>query len=355
MARPNIPLLALIAIVATTQLGPSCTYGQPVWDITEHGAKQGFDIAAVINEGLRTQPEHGLPVYIPSGRWGIGSTIELPKRQGGALIGAGPGGGAANDQLRGLGSILEWYGDDQSPMLRMTGSRWRIENLALRGKPFKKEGKRALQGLLVTKTGRGLGTGKHEFRNLSIAECRVGIQCGLDPAEHNNDLLGFERLEISRCEIGYRVINSQAMSHWINRLEVRNTPVAFQFFGGGMLHVRNIAAFDTTLLELRQNDPPSLSPGGNNAVYRLENLKVDAQHAGKFCLVDADEKVYGQVILDCGMISGPSEFTMARLGRKTQLVLRDVTSPTARAAIDKRPGTEVLLQNVRVSGLSKPD
>lgn len=350
MRNPNYAIAAgTLCVIAAA----SVATGQPVWNIADHGAEPGRDVASVINEGLRTQHEHGLPVYIPHGRWGIGATIALPKRRGGALIGAGGSGGGAGDGLRGLGSILEWYGPADQPMMRMTGERWRVEHLTLRGVPFRGDRPRAAIGLLLTKTGRGLGAGKHDFRNLTIEECGVGIQCGLDPAEHNNDLLGYHRLVFDGCGVAYRVVNSQSMSHLIDRLEVRNTPVTFQFYGGGMLHARNVFAIDTTLLDIRRNDPPHLSPGANNAVFRIDNLKVDAGHAGRFQLLNSHEASTAQVILDCAMISGPKPLKLAKIGRGVRLVLRDVTSPTNAATVERLTGGELLLQNVRVAGLSE--
>ncbi|MEM8866580.1 MAG: hypothetical protein AAGF31_13645, partial [Planctomycetota bacterium] len=72
---------------------------------------------------------------------------------------------------------------------------------------------------------------------------------------------------------------------------------------------------------------------------------------GKFCLVRTHETSQVQVILECGMISGPSRFTLADVGPGTQLVLRDVTSPTSGAAIEKHAETEVVVDNVRVAGI----
>ncbi|MEN1680868.1 MAG: hypothetical protein AAGJ46_14870 [Planctomycetota bacterium] len=318
--------------------------GQPVWNIADHGATPDRDAAPVINEGLRTQPEHGLPVYIPSGRWGIASTILLPKVDGGALIGVGMAGTSSN-AFRGLGTILEWYGEPDTPMMELRGVRWRIENLSLRGIPFGRQGERAAIGLLVTKTGRGLGTGKSEFRNLMLEELQVGVQCGLEPNENNNDLLGFHRLVIGDCGIGYRSVNSQAMSHMIDRLEVRETPVAFRFEGGGMLHVRNVFTVSTTLLEIARNDPPQASPGRNNAMFTFEDLKVDAQHRGRFVLVSTHPQSEGVVVLNRGLVSGPSPLALARLGRGMKLVLRDFWSPAQQVDIAKHAAATVVLDN----------
>lgn len=328
---------------------------QPVWDITEHGAKPGLDVAAVINEGLRTQHEHGLAVHIPAGRWGIGSTIEFPNRAGCVLTGVGAAGDSANDSLRGMSTVLEWYGPPDTPMIQMIGARCQIEGVAIRGVPFRSDRPRAAIGILITKTQRGLGGGKHEFRSVTLSRCSVGVQCGLSPEEGNNDLLGFQRLVFDACDVGYRVVNSQSMSHWIDRLEARKTPVVFQFYGGGMLHARNLSLFKSTLLELKRNSPPRYSTGRNNAVFRFENMKVDAKNAGTFCVVDAEPRIHAQVIVDCAMISGPSPFTLARLRGPTQLVLRDVTSPTEQAQIERTDDAVVTMQNVRVRGLVADD
>lgn len=342
-------IVGLLAVLAAA----AAEAGEPVWNVADHGATPDRDAAPVINRGLRTQPEHGLPVYIPHGRWGIASTIQLPKVDGGALLGAGMAGTSTN-AFRGLGTILEWYGGVDQPMIELRGVRWRIENLSLRGVPLGRAADRAAVGLLVTKHNRGLGTGKSEFRNVLLEEVQVGVQCGREAGEHNNDLLGFHRLVFERCGVGYLVVNSQAMTHMIDRLEVRSTPIAFRFLGGGMLHVRNAFTLRSTLLEIAQNDPPRASPGPNNALFTFENVKVDAQHRGGFRLVSTHPKSQGMVVLSRGLVSGPSPFSLAQLGSRMRLVVRDFTSPSEQVRIAKLPGASVVLDNVQARVLEIP-
>lgn len=345
----RLPVIWSPAVAAL--LAAPAAWGQPVWDISDHGARPGRDAAAVINEGLRTQHEHGLPVYVPHGRWLVTETIKMPRREGAALIGAGMG-SEANRALAGLGSMLQWRGPAGLPMIEITGVRQRLGDLTLRGAPVGRGEPRGAIGLLVTKRGRGLGTGKSDFQRLRIAHFDVGVQCGRDPAEHNNDLLSYRRLILDGCGVGYRVVNSQSMSHLFDVLEVRRTPVTFEFLGGGMLHARNVFTLGTTLLSLRRNEPPKYSPGPNNHLFRIENLKVDAQHKGRFQLLKSDAKSSGVVVLDGGLVSGSAPFKLAQLGAGVRLVVRDFSSPSEQVSLDRHPRGEVLLDNAHARGLA---
>lgn len=300
-----------------------------VWNILDHGAKNGEDATAVIQLGLSTQHQHGLPVFIPAGRFLISDTLRVPFKVGGALWGVAAGMPIMpGHPFEGAMSRLVWVGPTELPMIYVPGSEFHFAGgLALIGRLEKSDQPRCAVGILLSKPDRGIGTGKLVADNVRLANFQTAIQCGLLPGEHNNDFLSWRRLTIEDCDVGYQLINSQSMGHSVENLLVRGTPVTFDVYGGGMLMLRNALCFDTTLLRLSQNDPKKYSPGVNNATFVLDQIKVDASSGNKFKLVEMRDALPAQIVSNVGHLS-PGNYAqqggvLAELRGAASLTLRD--------------------------------
>lgn len=315
-------LLSLTASLAVAQ-------APAVWNILDHGAKTGENATSVIQRGLDSQHQHGLPVLIPAGRFLISETLRIPFKVGGALWGVAAGApilpGHAHE---GSMSRLVWVGPTDVPMIHVQGSEFHFAGgLALFGRPEKSEAPRCTVGILVSKPKRGIGTGKMVADNLSLHGFETAIRCGLSAGEHNNDFLTFHRLSIEYCDVGYQLVNSQSMGHSVQNLLVRGTPVMFDVYGGGIIYLRNALCFDTTLLRLSKNSPAKYSPGANNATFVLDQIKVDTHAGGKFKLVEMRDPLSAQIISNVGHLS-PNSYSqqggvLAELRGAATLTLRD--------------------------------
>ena len=288
----------------------------------------GSDIAPWI-QGYSDRNE--LVPQLPVGHYKLGSTIRLPRRDGGRLVGAGAVSPRANSTHRGPGTILEYTGPRDEPAITVTGSNWKIGSFALTGVPRKSDAPRPSIGLLVTKTARGVGTGKHTLDDLHVSNFQTAIRCGLSGAEHNNDHIGYEHLVIENCDRGLFIENHQSMGHFIDRLECRRTGVAIEFKGGGILHCKNwfLVGNNATLLKI--SDGGKYSPGSNNNLFVLTGGKVDAQHDGHLTLIDVDHRSSRAVIkVNETMVSGPVPWTLVDSDSdKVQVVIDTVLSPAA--------------------------
>jgi hypothetical protein len=316
-------LLALSFVVFATCY--SRANAQAVWNIADHGAEPGSDVTEILRQGFATQHEHGLPVFIPGHMYKLSDTVTLPFRDGVAMAGVTVGSGFnPKSTLAGAGSRLVWTGRENRPMFIVTGSHVRVTGgLALIGKPPNTDQAPCRMAILVTKQGKGLGTGKMRIDWLLLEDFEVGIQFGLEPSETNCDEVAIDQLSLHNCQIAYRVTNSQSMGHRIGHVHAVATPVVFDFLGGGMLSVDSATMISGTLLRLQENDPRRLSPGVNNASFRLDEVKVDAQAGESFTLVDMHDPLTVDISSTGGRISGPASGTMAVLRGPASLVLRD--------------------------------
>ncbi len=348
------PLLFRFIVALCALCGASGTaVTGAVWNIADHGAKPGADVTEIIRAGLATQTEHGLPVFIPGHTYYISDTITLPFRDGVALAGVTVGSSInPKSKLAGASSQLVWTGKGDRPMFIVTGSSLRIAGgLALIGRPANTSYTKCQLAIQITKTGPGLGTGKIRIDWLLLEDFEIGIKFGSIPAEGNCDEVTIEQITYRQCGIGYQVINGQSMGHRIGHVHVFDTPVTFDFLGGGTLSLDSATTIGGTLLRLQKNDPSKFSPGSNNASFRLDEVKVDAQAGQSFRLVEMLDPLHADIFSTGGRLSGPASGTLAMIQGPTSLTLRDWANIRAGSIVSqhhKQGDPNVLLDRCRL-------
>lgn len=310
--------------------------------------KRGGDITKALQWSLDHAHEHQQVLQIPAGRWGISETITTPYRSGLVLHGAGVIDAKANQAHAGMGSVLEWRGDQQGVMIRYRGTDGDVGNFTLDGRG------KAEVGLLVERPNdaQGLGTGKTLFRPLWVHGLKYGLQFGTHTEGLNCDECEFELVHGEKCQAVFRSVTKQAMGIKINRLRNYYNPVGILAEGGGHWIVENsLTVHPSTLLRI-PNSKQGFGP--NNAFFRLSNTKVDAQAANGFTLVDCDDPAEIRILADGGIHSGTSfDGTFAKLTGSNFLHVTDFSSTFYRIEAKRHGGwgtPAVLLEACRIWG-----
>ncbi|TWT89793.1 Pectate lyase superfamily protein [Pseudobythopirellula maris] len=274
---------------------------QPYLNIADYGAVRGDvdSTTRVLNTALETVAEHGLPIYIPAGDWPCGP-LKFPYRVGVRLIGAGNGEAFTRQQRENFGGAMTQLiaVNPNEPLLSIPGSHARIEGLNLLG-----DG--AGVGVLISKGDRkGIGSGKHTFERVTISGFDVGVKCGLEEGEHNNDMLTWRNCLFDDCKVAYQTNNHQSMGHSFDGLRVWDCPLVFDIRAGGELAVRSGLFFGSELLRLG-------NVGVNNRRFSIHG-KVDALHGGNLVAVTSTRKNPAVVRLDL-LVSGPHPWVLSRV------------------------------------------
>jgi len=214
-------------------------------------------------------------VLIPAKRYHISRTWKLPYVQGGRVMGMG--GLAHHDiklghPLHGAGAEIAWIGEAGGTMVHVPGVNLVWDSVALYGR------KKADVGLLILKPTdrRGLGTGKHTFRGLSVQGCKVGLRLG--QGGHNVDSCIFEYIYTEQCDVGVLLDADMAMGHYFTYLHVRHCPVAVWVRRGGDLVIRGGLNTSTGTFLKIGDEAPRINPGRNNGMILVEGIKTDAQN-----------------------------------------------------------------------------
>jgi hypothetical protein len=258
-------------------------------DALLRGVAQGWyvtpeDFGAIGNDGkddsdafdqLADVMRRDAAVLIPAKRYHISRTWRLPYVQGGRIMGLG--GLAHHDiklgsRLRGPGAELAWIGEAGGTMVRVSGVNLVWDAVALYGRSA------ADVGLLMLKptTTRGLGTGKHTFRGLSVHGCRVGIRLG--QGGENVDSCVFEYTYTEKCAVGVLLDADMAMGHYFTYLHIRDCPIAVWVRRGGDLVVRGGLNTSTGTFLKIGDEGRHINPGRNNGMILVEGVKTDAQN-----------------------------------------------------------------------------
>jgi hypothetical protein len=219
--------------------------------------------------------KHGTIIFIPAKEYRISDTIVIPKRCGAHVQGVASGVQYLGQRRGLLGNMsrLVWVGPAGKPMVEYHGSGLVWDGVALFGKPSEESKTRASIGFLVHKTGKGLGTGKALFNQISIFECDTGFQVGTTEGEGNCDNLIFSFFNVGACDVGYRVKNNMGMDHSFLYARSFGCKTFFYFERGGSVYVHSAGVHhpaNTELLRLGL-------AGKNNAQYSFSNIKFDAQ------------------------------------------------------------------------------
>ena len=135
-------------------------------------------------------------------------------------------------------------------------------------------------GLLVLKPTdrRGLGTGKHTFRGLSVHGCDTGIRLG--DGGNNVDSCIFEYTYAEQCDVGVLLDANMAMGHYFTYLHIRKCPIAVWVRRGGDVVIRGGLNTSTGTFLKIGDEAPQVNPGRNNGMILVEGIKTDAQNKG---------------------------------------------------------------------------
>lgn len=306
-------------------------WSQPVWDITDSGLYDVNDIGPVVNHGLATQQEHGLPVYIPHGWYSYKTPIVAPFRSGGSLLGAGrmnlnmdrPG-----KHHVGMGTVLTYTGNDPAAM-SFPGEHYVVGgfNLLLKDKI----------GILVDKPKGGIGTGKHTFDGINIDGASAAFQAGSRAFQANCDNCRIDNVKVRNCGSLLRTCNVQAMGWHIRRFEAEGCKSVVEIECGGDIHLIDGTVFNGPLFSFPNVAPKKYASGRNHPQVTATRVKADAQHRGNFQIVHCDPERYSvhDIIINQCMVSGGDPWNVGRLSEKQTLVLRDFKS-TAKQVLFER-------------------
>lgn len=304
---------------------------QPVWDITDSELFDIMDIGPAVNEGLATQHQHGLKVYIPHGWYEIKTAIKAPFRSGGSLLGAGrlnlnmdrPG-----KHHVGMGTVLTYTGDDPAAM-SFPGEHYVVGgfNLLLKGKI----------GILVDKPKGGVGTGKHTFDSINIEGASAAFQAGSRPNQANCDNCRIDNVKVRICGSLLRACNMQAMGWHVTRFEAESCESVVEIECGGDIHLIDGTVFNGPLFSFPDIAPKKYASGKNHPQVTATRVKGDAQHRGKFSLVETHPDRYSvhDIIVNQCMVSGGDAWNVGRLSKKQTLVLRDFKSTAKQVLFDR--------------------
>lgn len=219
--------------------------------------------------------KRGVAVLVPPRRYLLSRTWELPYVQGGRIMGLG---GLAHDDMKlfhplhGPAAELVWIGKKGGTMVRVAGTNLVWDSVALFGRGT------AGTGLLVLKpeNRRGLGTGKHVFRGVSVNGCTVGIRLGDGGTNVDSSLFGYTYVE--HCRVGVLLDADMAMGHYFTYLHVRHCPVAMWVRRGGDVVIRGGLNTSTGTFLKVGDEQPHVNPGRNNGMILVEGIKTDAQN-----------------------------------------------------------------------------
>ena len=202
----------------------------------------------------------------------------LPKGTGHSIIGAGHGQTSNNDSPV---SRLVWRGDPREPAIIVNGVYQQLRNFSLHG-----------GGILVTKDGTGVGTGKMVIDDVFIHGAEVGLQFGQQEGEHNCDESSIGTITFERCKTAVKLKNTQSMGHVFTRLRSRYCGKTFEICGGGNVAVLSgFSVGSGAWFHFSSENSPKRQPAVNNGMFTCNNLVVDRSSGTEFRLVDMDKWV----------------------------------------------------------------
>ena len=273
-----------------------------------------------VQESLCRAKELGSVTDLAGGEIMVSDTLLSPHVFGGGLRGKGVAEPIAyGHSLQGIASRLiwagsrdpeavadtDWYGnpngganslveDDPRPrdtLLHITGGELVLETLCLDGatrdqitggSPVAK----CPVGVLVNRTGLGIGTGEFHARKLALNYFEVGIQFATNLWEHSCDATTWYDVFFHRCDTAVKTRNIQGMGQVFFRPRFWQTPIGFDFEAGGDLTCYGAySASNFTFLKFRNDDYRGF--GGNNSKYHIYGMKLDA-NARESLLVDME-------------------------------------------------------------------
>lgn len=321
-----------------------------------------------VQESLSRAKQLGSVTDLAGGEIMVTDTLLSPHVLGGALRGKGVAEPIAyGHTLQGIASRLIWAGDRnpasvlsmaywgnppkepgvplQSPtllpstrprdtLLHVTGGELVLETLCLDGatrdqitggSPVAK----CPVGVLVNRTGPGIGTGEFHARKLALNYFEVGIQFATNLWEHSCDATTWYDVFFHRCDTAVKTRNIQGMGQVFFRPRFWQTSIGFDFEAGGDLTCYGAySASNFTFLKFRNNDAYGF--GGNNSKYHIYGMKLDTS-ARESLLVDMEAgdsyiDYQADIVFDglhIGVDAAPTSATMFNISDATALHVRN--------------------------------
>ncbi len=263
-------------------------------DTPEGVIRPGEDITAALKWACDNAAAKGVRWAIPADDYLLSDEIRLPKIQGFELLGAGIGNPDTKGDLRGVRTVLKYVGDKPiQAMLHLAGTHQRIGNFTLDG-----QGK-ARRGLLVDRTGEGLGTGKSIIEPLRLHRFEYGVQNGGHQGDESCDNMRYRKLIGDGCGTIYHNVNAQGMDNVIEYLHnYRDNDIAVEVSGGGHLWVmQSLTTRPSTLLKVNKD----AKVGWQNGDYRFSHTKIDGGIDGTVILVDCECHKQAHILFDGGI------------------------------------------------------
>lgn len=197
-------------------------------------------------------------------------------------------------------------------MATLPGEAWSIERMNFDGR------KLAKAAILISRPAgsKGIGTGKHSIRNVTVNACQYGIQFGEQLDQSNGDNCTVEKFTATNCEAVMVTFNNQSLCNTFRSTRVMFAKNVFQFYAGG-----KFKAEDTGVKELREpcNLLHLVGTGeinkkgvrvergiGNNADhYTLYNTWADTLSGSWLCLVRMEHHIpwHPNIVIDGGKLS----------------------------------------------------
>lgn len=124
-------------------------------------------------------------------------------------------------------------------------------------------------GGIVNYASKGLGSGKHTFRDCSFVNCDFGVQFGTDIEDDNCDLFNFDNVHFINCKVGIVAMNNQCVGGIGRGLRFLNCINCFDFQRGGSAYFDGVRVANcATILNLGVQ-------GVNNKDFGITGLIVD--------------------------------------------------------------------------------
>ena len=256
---------------------------------------------------------------VPNGTFFIIGELTLPNRSGGWIKGVGPCYPTTyKGPHKGPASRLVFVGDGECG-IRVLGSEQRIENLTLYSHlPRKKRrASRSRIGILTTKPGKGIATGKLSIHRVNFYGWECGSQAGSHPAMNNCDKIRQTECLFMDCGEGFRQHNTQSMGNVLEDCQWLLCERNVAIDGGGHLHLIRPLAITGTLLTFTDRNPTKplyCRTGKNNRPIVVSDLKVDARNRGNFRLIETLGDCGAHVEFRGGMVSGPNAVSVGTVG-----------------------------------------
>jgi len=217
-------------------------------------------------------------VVLTPGEFEITDNLVQPFKIGGILRGSGIGPSDVHPNHMGTTSALVSMDRRSNPLLKLQGSHFSLRDLTIFGPEV---------AVGITKLRNGIGSGKHEFANLQIAEANIGFQVAEDPADNNCDVSTFNNIFLTKVGTGFLSLGHQAMSFSVKHLVAQRTNVVADIRAGGCWYFDDVIftkqrdlSTRPTLLRISQTRFGSrgrAAMGSSNARFEIRNLKTDNQ------------------------------------------------------------------------------